>query len=78
VPFSGLDPSTAMRLRSMVDPPCPGEINPDVSSQLRNIVHVALARDPAKRFASARAFALNLSKALAEEVVKSRESLAGF
>jgi eukaryotic-like serine/threonine-protein kinase len=78
VPFSGVDPAMAMRLRSMVDPPCPGEINPTISARLREIIRRALARDPAGRFASARAFALNLSAVLAEEAVRPSESLSGF
>jgi serine/threonine-protein kinase len=78
VPFSGVDPATAMQLRSMVDPPCPGDINPTISARLRDIIRRVLARDPARRFASARAFALNLSAVLAEEAVRPSESLAGF
>jgi|SRR5580658_1471093 serine/threonine protein kinase len=78
VPFSGVDPATAMHLRSMVDPPCPGEMNPTISVRLREIIRRALARDPAGRFASARAFACNLSAVLAEESVRPSESLAGF
>jgi serine/threonine-protein kinase len=78
VPFSGVDPAMAMHLRSMVDPPCPGEINPTISARLRDTIRRALARNPAGRFASARAFALNLSAALAEEAVRLSESLAGF
>jgi serine/threonine protein kinase len=78
VPFSGVDPAMAMHLRSMVDAPCPGEINPTISARLREIIRRALARDPAGRFASARAFAWNLSAVLAEESVRPSESLAGF
>jgi eukaryotic-like serine/threonine-protein kinase len=78
VPFSGLDPSTAMNLRSLVDPPCPREINPAISPRLRDFIQRAIARRQAKRFATAREFASNLVKLLAEaRAVLPPQSLAG-
>jgi serine/threonine-protein kinase len=67
VPFSGLDPVAAMNLRLWVDPPPLCEINPEISPRLQEIVHHALARDRADRYASAREFACNLSESLAPE-----------
>src|ERR1039458_10138874 len=67
VPFSGLDPLTAMNLRLFVDPPPPCEINPDISPRLQAIVHRALARDRSNRYASAREFASSLSESLTQE-----------
>jgi eukaryotic-like serine/threonine-protein kinase len=67
VPFSGLDPVTAMNLRVLADPPFASEINPDISPRLEAVVHRAIARDRAKRYASAREIASNLSGLLAKE-----------
>jgi serine/threonine-protein kinase len=79
VPFSGLDPSTAMNLRLVVDPPPPCEFNPGISPRLQDIVLRALARDPANRYASAREFAFDLSELLTEETaVQDQASLVGF
>jgi serine/threonine protein kinase len=64
VPFSGLDPFTAMNLRTLVDPPTPREINPDISPRLDAIVRTAIARDRADRYASAREFAFDLLESL--------------
>jgi serine/threonine-protein kinase len=79
VPFSGLDPLTAMNLRLLVDPPLLREINPDVSPRLQVTVHRALARDRANRHASAREFASDLSELFAQETAAPPlESLAAF
>jgi eukaryotic-like serine/threonine-protein kinase len=79
VPFSGLDPLTAMNLRLLVDPPPAREINPAISLRLQSIVHRALARDPASRYPSARKFASDLSASRAEErKAQPLESLANF
>jgi serine/threonine-protein kinase len=66
VPFSGVDPVTAMNLRLWVDPPLLREISPDISPRLQVIVHRALARERANRYANAREFASNLSDSLAQ------------
>lgn len=66
VPFSGLDPVVAMNLRVLADPPSAREVNPDISPRLQAVVDRALARDRAKRYASAREIASNLSELLAE------------
>jgi eukaryotic-like serine/threonine-protein kinase len=77
VPFSGLDPATAMNVRVLVDPPSACEINPDISSRLEAIVHRAVARDRGNRYASARELASELSELLAEETAaRPLESLA--
>jgi serine/threonine protein kinase len=66
VPFSGLDPFTAMNLRARVDPPTPCEINPDISPRLDAIVQCAIARDRSDRYASAREFASDLLESLVQ------------
>lgn len=77
VPFSGLDPFTAMNLRLLVDPPPACEINPEISPRLNAIVQRALARNRANRYASAREFASDLSEFLAQEfAAQPLESLA--
>ena len=79
VPFSGLDPRTAMNLRLLVDPPPPCEINPLISLRLQSVVERALARDPADRYPGAREFAFDLSASLAQEREgQPLESLANF
>jgi eukaryotic-like serine/threonine-protein kinase len=79
VPFSGLDPVTAMNLRLVVDPPPPCEINSAISPKLESVVQRALARDPANRYASAQDFASELSESLADEAAaRPLGSLAGF
>jgi serine/threonine protein kinase len=79
VPFSGLDPLTAMNMRLLVDPPPPSEINPAILLGLQRIVQCAVARDPANRYSSARKFAFDLSAALMEEREgQPLESLANF
>jgi eukaryotic-like serine/threonine-protein kinase len=67
VPFSGLDPVTAMNLRVLSDAPAAGEINPEISPKLQAVVGRALARDRARRYANVRQIASNLSELLAEE-----------
>ncbi len=69
VPFSGLDPHTAMNLRLHLDPPPVVEFNPDVPPRLQRVVDRAIARHRAIRYASARELASELSDSLADETV---------
>jgi serine/threonine-protein kinase len=46
------------------DPPAVSSINPEVSADIDGIVRRALARDPGERYDTARAFALELERAL--------------
>jgi serine/threonine protein kinase len=79
VPFSGIDPLTAMHMRLVIDLPPVREINPDISPRLQAIVGRALARDRADRYASAREFAFDLSELLAQETAaRLSESVASF
>jgi len=79
VPFSGLDPSVAINLRLQIDAPLCGGIDPAIPMELQKIVHRAIARDRAKRYASAREFAVNLSEVFAQETaVQPVESFANF
>jgi len=66
-PFSGLEPGMAMNMRVLIDAPCPGELNPDISLRLRDVVRCATARDRAKRYASAGEFGTDLAQSLAGE-----------
>jgi eukaryotic-like serine/threonine-protein kinase len=66
VPFSGLDANTAVQLRALVDPPLLCEINPELPRGLQEIVARAIARDRNRRCASAREFASELRKFMAE------------
>jgi serine/threonine-protein kinase len=67
VPFSGLDPDTAMNLRLRIDPPPVGELNPDIPPRLQVVVDRSIARHRAIRYASAREFSSELSDSLADE-----------
>jgi eukaryotic-like serine/threonine-protein kinase len=79
VPFSGLDPLTAMNLRLLVDPPPLSGLNPDLPPRLEVIVHRALARDRADRHAGARELAFDLSELLPQETAAQLpESLTSF
>jgi len=79
VPFSGVDPLTAMNLRVLIDPPPASEINPDIAPRLQAVVHRAIARDRANRYASVGEFAFHLSEFLAEAApAQQLESLASL
>jgi serine/threonine-protein kinase len=75
VPFSGIDPSTAMQLRALVDPPALCEINPDLSASLQDVVHRAIARNRNHRYATVREFAAELSKLVPEVALEHRLEL---
>jgi len=60
VPFSGVAPRTAIKLRLLTDPPPPCEINPDIPEDLQELVCRSISRDPAKRPATARILGVNL------------------
>ena len=79
VPFSGANPLAAMNLRSLLDPPPPSEINPDISLRLEAIVLRALSRERNNRYASAREFASDLSDSFAQgTVAQPLESVGNF
>lgn len=75
VPFSGLEPAAAMRMRVMADPPSIGDINPDIPAAMQIVLQRALARDPRNRYATARAFEIDLVELLAQEAVEPLESV---
>ena len=60
VPFTGTNPFVIMNERLMNHPIPPREVNPDITPELQEIIYRALERDPKKRYASAREFALDL------------------
>ncbi len=60
VPFTGPNAFVIMNDRLLNNPVPPREIDPGISPQLQEIIYRALERDPAKRYASAREFALDL------------------
>jgi eukaryotic-like serine/threonine-protein kinase len=70
VPFSGLDPAVAMKLRALADPPALSEVNPDVPAGVQAVVERALARDPANRYGNIREFGSDLSQLLAHDAVE--------
>jgi len=59
-PFQGQNVAAVLAQRLTVDPPPPRSLNPAVSARLERVVLTALARDPAGRPSSARAFAVAL------------------
>jgi serine/threonine protein kinase len=60
VPFTGPDAFVVMNDRLLNNPVPPRELDPTISPQLQEIIYRALERDPAKRYPSAREFALDL------------------
>jgi len=60
VPFTGPNPFVIMNERLLNDPIPPREANPAITPELQEIIYRALERDPKKRYASAREFALDL------------------
>ena len=60
VPFTGPNPFVTMNERLINHPIPPREVNPDITPELQEIIYRALERDPKKRYASAREFALDL------------------
>jgi serine/threonine-protein kinase len=60
VPFTGPNPFVIMNERLINHPIPPREVNPDITPELQEIIYRALERDPKKRYASAREFALDL------------------
>jgi serine/threonine protein kinase len=60
-PFNGPNPFAVMNDRLVNDPPSAREINPDISTQMQEILYRAMERDPDNRYASAREFAAALA-----------------
>ena len=76
LPFSGVDPHTAMTLRLSLDAPGVRELNPHLSERLEGIVARALARNRVERYLTVRAMRADLAKALSEESVASAPVLS--
>jgi serine/threonine protein kinase len=60
VPFSGPNAFVIMNDRLLNNPVPPREVDASISPQLQEIIYRAMERDPAKRYPSAREFALDL------------------
>jgi serine/threonine-protein kinase len=60
VPFQGPNPFAVMNDRLLNNPIPPREVDPTVTPQLQEIIYRALERDPKKRYANAREFAIDL------------------
>jgi serine/threonine-protein kinase len=60
VPFTGPNAFVIMNDRLLNNPVPPRELDPTISPQVQEIIYRALERDPAKRYPSAREFALDL------------------
>ncbi len=60
-PFNGPNPFAVMNDRLVNDPPSAREINPEISTQMQEILYRAMERDPENRFASAKEFAAALA-----------------
>ena len=52
-PFSGDSPASVATQRLMADPPSPSRVDPRIPTAVSGVVMQALARDPARRFATA-------------------------
>ena len=60
VPFRGPNPFAIMNDRLLNNPIPPREINPEISSELQEIIYRAIERDPKNRYRTAREFAHDL------------------
>jgi serine/threonine-protein kinase len=60
-PFTGSNPFQVINDRVVNHPVPPREINPEIPPQLQEIIYRALEREPANRYANARAFAHDLA-----------------
>jgi serine/threonine protein kinase len=60
VPFEGPNAFAVMNDRLLNHPIPPREVNPEVSPEMQEIIYRALEREPSKRYASAREFAMDL------------------
>jgi len=60
VPFSGPNPLAVMNDRLVVDPPSPRALNPQITSELEEIIYRALERNPRHRYATASEMQLDL------------------
>lgn len=77
VPFSGPNPFVIMNDRLLNNPVPPREIDSTISPQLQEIIYRAIEREPAKRYQSAREFAVDLQHP--EQVgVADREELTNW
>jgi serine/threonine protein kinase len=68
-PFNGPNPFAVMNDRLVNDPPSARELNPEISSQMQEILYRAMERDPENRFASPHAFAEALARPDCVEVI---------
>ena len=59
-PFSGPTPLAVMNERLIRHPLPPREANPDISTQLQEVLYRALEREPRNRYSTAREFMLDL------------------
>jgi serine/threonine protein kinase len=60
VPFTGPNPFVIMNERLLNNPIPPREVDPEISSELQEIIYRALERDTKKRYANAHEFAVDL------------------
>jgi eukaryotic-like serine/threonine-protein kinase len=60
VPFTGPNPFVIMNDRLLNNPVPPRELDPEISSELQEIIYRALERDPKNRYATAAEFAHDL------------------
>ncbi len=63
VPFHGTDAFSTAYMQVHAEPPAPRSINPTIPAAVEEVILKALAKDPARRFQSAAAFAAALADA---------------
>jgi len=71
-PFEGKTSQQILLQITSVDPAPVRKLNPDTPRDLETICHHALEKDPARRYASAGAFALDLRRFLAHQSIVAR------
>jgi serine/threonine protein kinase len=73
-PYAADSPARLVKLVADSDPPHPRELDPDVPRDLETIVLKAMAREPAARYATARALAEDLEAFLDDRPIKARRT----
>ncbi|MCE9566630.1 MAG: serine/threonine protein kinase [Planctomycetes bacterium] len=75
-PYSADTPAQLLKLVADTDPISPRKLNPDIPRDLETIVMKAMARDPGRRYSSAREMARDLQAFIDDRPIKARRQSA--
>lgn len=77
VPFPADGLLAKLHAHAQADPPTPSELRPELPAGLDEVVHRALAKDPADRYATPHELAAAAQEALARPAPKRRTRIGG-